>query len=56
VDVDLDPHRTGGDAVEGEGSGRREHAEDARRLQRTCYEGFVSMLELLARHTRDPAS
>jgi hypothetical protein len=30
VDVHLDPDRTGGDAVEGEGPGGGEHDKDAR--------------------------
>ena len=36
VDVDLDPDRAGGDAVEGEGSGRGEHGKDAKPPPRTC--------------------
>ena len=37
VDVDLDPDRAGGDAVEGEGSGRGEHGKDATERSPTCY-------------------
>ncbi len=41
MDVDLDPHRAGGDAVEREGSGRGEHGEDAKKKVRAGGSRFL---------------
>jgi hypothetical protein len=49
VDVDLDPDRAGGDAVEGEGSGRGEHGNDATEADPTCYALSVELLSQLTR-------
>jgi hypothetical protein len=44
MDVDLDPDRAGGDAVEGEGSGRGEHGEDATEAGPTRYAQTAKLL------------
>ena len=41
VDVDLDPDRAGGDAVEGEGPGRGEHGDDATERGRDAWRAAV---------------